>query len=317
MQTSTRTTRPWAAGHHPHAVPDLLDVAIGVDHACAVDLYGVLTRWGDDDTRRTAEAEGPYLRRDESSHTCAVRADGQVTCRGDDPVHGEPHGRRGLMQAAAGPSHACTVEQMTEASGDYNGMTVGQAPCFGSCSPRRRRAGHQRGAGRRRPGVLVRAAGRRRRGRPRRWVRALWGDVPMPEDAYCPDAGAAQVVAAGGNICIRGVDGRVQCGDSLTAFGAEGSGGAWTAYRDIAVGPFVACGVTVDGELDRESPAFAPTEPGAGRRRLPGEGRDAAEQQRGRASAGRDPVQAVGLGAEDPAARPPRRRSVVLAADHQ
>ena len=260
--TSTRTTRPWGGGT-PSSTRSRGSPLPRRRHRCGPRLRGGpvrrVTCWGDDDTLEVlAEAEGPFTSVEiESSHTAGARRWAGHLLGDGISYTVSPTGGVGFMQAAAGPSHACTVEQMTEASGDYNGMTVGQALCFGAAA--------SRGSATSRPSAWRRSppAGSSRAGcwpqatrRPRRWVRALLGG--RPEDAYCPDAGAAQVVAAGGNICIRGVDGRVQCGDSLTAFGAEGSVGAWTAYRDIAVGPFVACGVTVDGELDCESLGVRP-----------------------------------------------------------
>ncbi|MFN0180234.1 MAG: PKD domain-containing protein [Gemmatimonadales bacterium] len=88
------------------------DVGVGYQAACAVDLGGVLSCWGDDTYGQVSQVpSGTFSRVSVGfSHSCAVRSNGTVTCWGRNNF-GETAAPAGSYQdVSAGFNHSCGLE---------------------------------------------------------------------------------------------------------------------------------------------------------------------------------------------------------------
>ncbi len=87
-------------------------VSAGAAHSCAIRADGQLACWGDDSSGQVSEApEGEFLSVSAGgSHSCAIRADGQLACWGDDSSGQVSEAPEGeFLSVSAGGSHSCAI----------------------------------------------------------------------------------------------------------------------------------------------------------------------------------------------------------------
>ncbi|HEX6228055.1 MAG TPA: putative Ig domain-containing protein [Solirubrobacterales bacterium] len=101
--------------HHPHHKddsPKFIAVSAGGSHSCAVAADGDLVCWGDNSAgQRDGSPEGQFVAvAAGGSHSCAIRADGELACWGDDSA-GQLDGIPAgqFASLSAGGSHSCAI----------------------------------------------------------------------------------------------------------------------------------------------------------------------------------------------------------------
>ena len=227
--TATAPTTPAAA-----VVPRQLvvptagysQVALGNDHACAIEAAGgALACWGDDNLGRATPPAGAYTQVSGGyAHTCAVRAgDGALACWGSNRVGQAAPPAGAYAQVSAGEDHTCAVRAGDGALACWGYNSLGQAAppagpftqvdggTFHTCAVR---AGD---------GAL-----------------ACWGS--NAEGQATPPAGAYTQVSAGyAHACaVQAGDGVVACWGRNTEGQAAPPAGA---YAQVSAGAFYTCAV--------------------------------------------------------------------------
>jgi Regulator of chromosome condensation (RCC1) repeat/Putative Ig domain len=94
-------------------------VSAGGAHTCAIDADGELACWGDDSSGQVSEAPGgQFLSLSAGgAHTCAIAADGTLACWGDDAATEPDQIPSGEFQSvSAGGAHTCAIDADNELS---------------------------------------------------------------------------------------------------------------------------------------------------------------------------------------------------------
>ena len=82
-------------------------LSVGAAHACAIDVAGAISCWGDDSSGQSTPQAGPFIAVSAGqTHTCAIQTDGSLQCWGSVPGTPPP----GIFTTfSAGANHTCAV----------------------------------------------------------------------------------------------------------------------------------------------------------------------------------------------------------------
>lgn len=224
-------------------------LSAGGAHTCAIRAQGDLDCWGDDSREQLDDTpEGQFLSVSSGgAHTCAIRVDGSIACWGDDSLGQlDDLPQRRYVALATGGAHACAI-----AGG-------GSIECWGNDSrgqleaPPGRFTAISAGAA---YTCALRVDGRL----------FCWGDRSQgqsddaPAGVWPPNryhdpsewfggAGSLAVSAGGDHTCAIAADGRLDCwGDDTDG---QLDGVPTGTFRSVSAGGDHTCAIAADGDLD-------------------------------------------------------------------
>ena len=88
--------------------PQVVELATGITHTCAIRADGTVGRWGDDSEGQSSPPDGAFTLIDaEGDTTCGIRSDESVTCWGQGFAGLPPAGS--FKDVSVGSSHACAI----------------------------------------------------------------------------------------------------------------------------------------------------------------------------------------------------------------
>ena len=88
--------------------PQVVELATGITHTCAIRADGTVGCWGDDSEGQSSPPDGAFTLIDaEGDTTCGVRSDKSVTCWGQGFAELPPAGS--FKDVSVGSSHACAI----------------------------------------------------------------------------------------------------------------------------------------------------------------------------------------------------------------
>ena len=88
--------------------PQVVELATGITHTCAIRADGTVGCWGDDSEGQSSPPDGAFTLIDaEGDTTCGIRSDESVTCWGQGFAELPPAGS--FKDVSVGSSHACAI----------------------------------------------------------------------------------------------------------------------------------------------------------------------------------------------------------------